>query len=362
MPHSIDWAMLARLPTIGSVTAHRLLSYFNNNVSAIFKATSADWKAAGCTAKQIHELNRPDWRAAEQDCAWLARQKGILLPCSDAAYPALLSEIYDAPSVLYVLGDSQLLQRPQLAMVGSRNPTVTGRDLATQFAKELTHAGLVVTSGLALGIDAASHQGALQAMGQTIAVLGTGLQHIYPRSHQKLAAAIQESGALITEFPPDTPPKTMHFPMRNRIISGLSAGVLVVEAALRSGSLITARCAVEQNREVFAIPGSIHNPLARGCHQLIRQGAKLIETTAEILEELQWLTAPATAPQDPATCKLPIDLDPPFQRVLAQIGYEVTALDVIIRRVGLTASEVSSMLLSLELKGYIRKIPGGYIR
>jgi DNA processing protein len=260
--------------------------------------------------------------------------------------------------VLYVRGDVGLLSKNQLAMVGSRHPTAMGVETAQQFAKQLAASGLVITSGLALGIDGASHRGALLT-GKTIAVLGTGLGSIYPRTHQSLATEILEKGGtLVSEFPPASPPKAAHFPLRNRIISGLSLGVLVVEAAIRSGSLITARTALEQNREVFAIPGSIHNPLARGCHQLLRQGAKLVETVEDVLEEINLQITKTTK----LPLKEPVDLDPQLKRVLAQIGYEATAVDAIILRSELTASEVSSMLLSLELAGYVCNAPGGYVR
>ncbi len=355
------WLAASELPEIGVITLHRLLTIFEN-IQAIFAATPTALHQAGLTPKQIHTLKNPDWQTAERHLKWAEKNHCQLVSYIDPGYPALLHELPDAPLLLYVQGDVKLLQQPQLAMVGSRNPSAMGKELAEQFAKELATAGLVITSGLALGIDAASHRGALLA-GKTIAVLGTGLQHIYPRMHQKLAEDILlQGGALVSEFSPPSPPKAAHFPRRNRIISGLSVGVLVVEAAIRSGSLITARYAMEQNRDVFAIPGSIHNPLARGCHQLIRKGANWFETTGEILEEITVLNAVATTAASVFLSKEPVDLDPDFQRVLAQIGYEVTALEVIIARAGLTAAQVSSMLLSLELKGYVRIVPGGYAR
>lgn len=258
----------------------------------------------------------------------------------------------------YLFGVILIYSRPQLAIVGSRNPTPTGCELAEQFAYYLAEAGLVVTSGLALGIDGGGHRGAINARGKTIAVCGTGLQHVYPNSHRQLAEDIIQNGALVSEFPPDTLPKAKHFPMRNRVISGLSLGVLVIEAALKSGSLITARLAIDQGREVFALPGSIHNPLARGCHQLIRQGAKLVETAGDILEELGAMHAVIT----PLIPSKKGSLDAPYQEVLKQIGYEITTLDAIILRCGLTAGKVSSMLLLLELEGHVQSVPGGYVR
>ncbi|MEO8400211.1 MAG: DNA-processing protein DprA [Gammaproteobacteria bacterium] len=361
MPNHLPWLAAANLSGIGPITFHRALDYFQT-IDAIFSASEKELQIAGLTQKQIHLLKTPDWKTAEANQEWAAKNHCQIISFVDPAYPLLLREIHAAPLILYVQGDADLLQQPQLAIVGSRNPTITGSELAEKFAAELASANLVITSGLALGVDAASHQGALASTGKTIAVLGTGLAHIYPRSHQKLAEAIKSKGALVSEFAPNTLPKAPHFPMRNRIISGLSLGVLVVEAAIRSGSLITARLASEQNREVFAIPGSIHNPLARGCHQLIRQGAKLVETAEDILEELGALYAAILPKTQALSNKEPVDLDPQMQRVLAKIGYEVTSLDVIITRSRLTAGLVSSMLLSLELKGYVQAVPGGYQR
>ena len=361
MPNHRYWLALSRLPGIGSVTVRRWLEYFIS-IDKLFTASPTDLEAAGLTAKQRYLLKNVNWTIIENDLLWLEKNNNQIISLEDEAYPKLLREIYDPPLVLFVKGDANILAQSQIAMVGSRHPTVTGKESAYQFAKELASAGLVITSGLALGIDAASHTGAI-ATGKTIAVLGAGLKFIYPPTHQKLAEDIvRNDGALISEFPPDTPPKAANFPMRNRIISGLSLGVLVIEAALRSGSLITARSALEQNRDIFAIPGSIHNPLARGCHQLIRQGAKLVETSNDILEEIGYLKKTNENPIPFSSKQEPVDLDPLLQRVLAQIGYEVTALDVIILRSGLTPAEVSSMLLPLELEGYVHLVPGGYVR
>ena len=352
------WLALSRTPRMGVVTVRRCLEFFSS-VEKIFSATTAELQAAGLTPLQRNLLKKIDWQQVDNDLLWLEKNNSRLLTWDDADYPPLLREIYDPPYVIYVQGDVALLSKRQMAIVGTRNPSAAARTLARQFAKELAAGGVVITSGLALGIDAASHEGALDAGRPTIAVVGTGLKSVYPREHDKLAARIvAEGGALVSEFPLDMPPKAIHFPMRNRIISGLSVGVLVVEAAVRSGSLITARLALEQNRDVFAIPGSIHNPLARGCHQLIRQGARLVETAQDILEEIHLPVRPFSALPE----KEAVDLDPELQRVLTQIGYEVTALDVIILRSQLTAAEVSSMLLPLELEGYVRVVPGGYVR
>ncbi len=361
MTNPLHWLALSRMPGIGSVTIRHWLDYFKT-IDALFSASTLDLQSAGLTKKQIFALEHLDWQTAEKDLRLIEEKQYAFLTFADEKYPALLREIYDAPLVLYLQGNIDLVMKPQLAIVGSRHPTITGVETARQFAEVLARAGWVVTSGLALGVDAASHRGALAAGGETIAVLGTGLQHIYPRSHQRLAEEIIARGVLVSEFPPDALPKAAHFPMRNRIISGLSLGVLVVEAAIKSGSLITARLALEQNREVFAIPGSIHNPLARGCHQLIRQGAKLVETAKDILDEIGVLIPEVTLNSVEDKKQEAVDLDPKLQRVLAQIGYEVTAIDVIISRSGLTAGELSSMLLSLELEGYVHAVPGGYMR
>jgi len=260
--------------------------------------------------------------------------------------------------LLFVRGDAALLGAPQLAVVGSRNPSHGGCDNARAFSGQLTAAGLVVTSGLALGIDACAHAAALDSGGRTIAVAATGLDRVYPSAHRELAHRIAAQGALVSEFALGTPPRREHFPRRNRLISGLSLGVLVVEAALRSGSLITARLAAEQGREVFAIPGSIHSPLARGCHALIRQGAKLVENAPDILEELGALAGFIAASPGAAA---PTDtmLNSAQQELLELIGFDPVEMDTLVARSGLTPGRVSSMLLLMELHGLIEARPGG---
>ena len=263
--------------------------------------------------------------------------------------------------MLHVIGDRRLLSTPQLAIVGSRNPSPMGQENARAFAKSLAGAGLVITSGMALGIDGAAHRGALEAGGKTIAVAGTGLDRVYPSRHRDLAHDIAKHGALVSEYPLGMPPRPENFPVRNRLISGLSLGTLVVEAALRSGSLITARLATEQGREVFAIPGSIHSPQAKGCHALIRQGAKLVESAQDILEELGPLASVAThAVYDNAVSVC--QLDPPTAALLKQIGHDPVSVDALIERSGLTADVVSSMLLQMELNGLVSNCPGGKVQ
>jgi DNA processing protein len=355
------WLAAARLAGLGPVKFQHWLSLFGN-MTALFNAADKDLHAAGIAAKYIYLLKKPDWQKVLADEKWLAKNNCQMITYQDELYPPLLKEIHDAPLILFVAGNADLLLQPQLAMVGSRNPSNSGREHADEFAQQLAQTGLIITSGLAAGVDTASHEGALKVGCPTIAVMGTGMRYIYPRTNHKLASIIKEQGAIVTEFLPDTPPKAKNFPARNRIISGLSLGVLVVEAAARSGSLITARCAIEQNREVFALPGSIHNPLIRGCHQLIRQGAKLVETIDDILDELKIShSSPATRQMQSPTKNL-VDLTPAMQRVFDQVNDAVTPMDAIILRTGLLAGEVSSMLLLLELDGYVQIVPGGYAR
>lgn len=312
--------------------------------------------------------------ALERHVRWLERPAHHFIPRHSPRYPALLADLPDAPAALLVRGDPDALSLPQLAIVGSRNPSKAGHDNARQFAAHLARTGLTITSGLAIGIDAAAHRGALDGGGRTIAVCGTGLDIHYPRANAALSEEIASSGALVSEFPLGTPAVKSNFPRRNRIISGLSLGTLVVEAAVQSGSLITARLAAEQGREVFAIPGSIHNPMARGCHSLIRQGAKLVETADDIFAELRALAAtlvhePAGPPVETArenaetAALLPRALDKEYEILLDALGFEPASVDVLIARTGLKADEVASMLLILELEARIDACPGGlYVR
>ncbi|MEN8107529.1 MAG: DNA-processing protein DprA [Pseudomonadota bacterium] len=357
-----DWLTLHHAPGVGAVTCQHLLAKFGSPAT-IRAATSAQLQSLGLGRKSIEALQSPDPEALEHALAWQQQPDNHIISYADAAYPALLQQLDDAPAVLYVHGNIEVLGQLQLAMVGSRNPTPAGKQTAKEFARSLSQAGLVITSGLATGIDAASHSGALAAGRPTIAVMGTGLDRVYPARNRDLAHHIAERGALVSEFPLGTEPRPGNFPQRNRIISGLSLGALVVEAATRSGSLISARYASEQGREVFAIPGSIHNPLARGCHALIRQGAKLVETAQDILDELgpllgAWAAAVTTATpaDDPVE---PAALDAEYSQLLDFIGYEQTAIDTLVTRSGLTPAEVSSMLLQLEMRGYVTASPGG---
>ena len=293
--------------------------------------------------------------------SWAEEPGHSILTPSSTDYPALLKEIPGPPERLYVDGRIDALHLPALAIVGSRNPTGQGRQTAYEFARHLGRAGFCIVSGLAQGIDTAAHEGALDGGGQTVAFLGHGIDTIYPASNHALAARIIDHGALCTEFPFGAGPRREHFPQRNRLISGLSLGTIVVEAARKSGSLITARLASEQGREVFAIPGSIHNPLSRGCHLLIRQGAKLVEDAADIVDELGTLVdhiaTTSEAPEAPASALS--DNDPEYGVLFEAMGFDPASADEIAARSGLTIDQVSSMLLILELEGKIEAQAGG---
>ncbi len=354
------WLILTLASGIGPATVARLRERFATP-DAVLAADRPALEAAGLTAVSIDALREPDERAIDATLAWAAQPANHLLCIDDPAYPPLLRTIADPPPLLYVVGDPEVLVRKQLAMVGTRNPTPAGRETAFDFARHLAGQGLVITSGLALGIDGAAHEGALAGGGLTIAVAGTGADRVYPARHRDLAHKIAENGAIVTEFPLGTTPNPGHFPRRNRIISGMAVGVLVVEAALRSGSLITARQATEQGREVFAVPGSIHNPQARGCNALIRQGAKLVETARDIFEELGGFAGELPAEEPPAPdAVLSPELDADYRKVLASIGHEPTAVDTVVERSGLTTDAVCSMLLVLELQGLIAATSSGH--
>ena len=312
------------------------------------------------------KLEAPDKAKIDRWRAWLAGENRALITFGSREYPKRLAEVADAPLALWVEGrQHELLAQPQLAMVGSRSPTADGRDTAEQFARYLAERGLTITSGLATGIDGASHRGAVDALGGTIAVLGGGLDEIFPREHTRLAADIARRGLLVSEYAPGVEPQKLFFPQRNRIIAGLSLGTLVVEATRRSGSLITAKFALDFGREVFAIPGSIHNPLARGCHYLIRQGAKLVEEAADVLIELRPqleaegidLVSATTDAKPPDSA--PLTRDPSYENLLNALGFSPTPIAEISTRTGLTTAEVSSMLLLLELEGLVEALPGG---
>jgi DNA processing protein len=298
-------------------------------------------------AARILERNRGS--EVEKTLQWAAQAGHALLTLADTEYPKQLLEIPDPPALLYVAGNVKLVSSPALAVVGSRNATPQGVKNAQSFARAFSEAGFAIVSGLALGVDSAAHRGGLDGRGSTIAVLGTGIDIVYPRRNEQLAQEISSRGALVSEFPLGAPPNAANFPRRNRLISGLARGCLVVEAALDSGSLITARLAAEQGREVLAIPGSIHSPLSRGCHALIKQGAKLVESAQDVLEELGVARAPDTTPLQSGA----------GHDLLEKMGFDPCDIDGLIARSGLTTEVVSAILLQLELEGKIASLPGG---
>ena len=366
MDELASWTRLARVPSLSGPDLTLLIEH-HGSVGALLAASETDLMATGLAGRTARAIALARAAPVERDLEWLAEPGHHLVPWGSQHYPALLAEVRDAPAVLYLAGQIEVLAHPQLAIVGSRNPTAAGCANAAAFAEHLAHCGLTVTSGLALGIDAAAHRGALHAEAATIAVCACGLDQTYPTSHTRLAVEIAARGALVSEFPPGTPPLRHHFPHRNRIISGLSLGTLVVEAAPSSGSLITARLAAEQGREVFAIPGSIHSPLAKGCHRLIREGARLVESAADILTELQPLAAFTLAargiqPVDQGPFS-PRRLDKDYEILLDALGFDPAGVDLLVARTRLKAGEVASMLLILELEGLVESSPGGlYIR
>ncbi|RJG12702.1 DNA-protecting protein DprA [Pseudomonas cavernicola] len=337
------------LPELGPRRFRKLLAAFGSASSAL-SAPATAWRALGLPAACAQPRRSAEIRErAAATLAWLEQPGQHLLMWDDLHYPALLAELADAPPLLFVAGDPGILEQPQLAMVGSRRASKPGLDTAQAFARSLAGGGFVITSGLALGIDGAAHQGALDVGGKTVAVLGTGLERLYPQRHLRLAAAIREqAGALVSEFPLDCPPQASNFPRRNRIISGLSLGVLVVEASPSSGSLITARLALEQGREVYAIPGSIHHPGARGCHQLIRDGAILVENVEHILEALRgWQVLPPAAGTEPVT---PAPATHPLLQLLYAAPHSSEALAA---ACGWPLPHVLAALTELELEGRV---------
>ena len=368
-----NWLYLRHTSGVGNQTFRILVDAFGS-IDNIFNANRSQLSAAITETKikstVIEAILNEQRSDISADLDWLkADKQHQLITLFDKNYPAQLKELPDAPPILYVRGDPEYLTQPQLAIVGARNPTAAGRNTAKEFAKHLADAGITIVSGLAAGIDGASHEGALQGLAGTIAVVAHGLDIVYPAQHQQLAQKITEHGAVISEMPIGTQPQRGLFPRRNRIISALALGTLVVEAAQKSGSLITARYASEQNKEVFAIPGSIHNPMAKGCHQLIRQGAKLVETAADILEEL---CIPALqTPQYPQKSETntqenpkdsPQALDPDHQKLLKCLAYEPTSIDELVISSDFAAAEVASILLILELEGLVVSQKGRYTR
>ena len=365
------WLRLTLSPGIGNETARKLLAAFGS-AEAVFEQGEAALRQLG-SSKLVSALRAEPPKLAEllrTTADWLAASADrVVAPIGSALYPAALLNIEDPPLVLYMMGvqlnraSSQGIAATNnvamnLAIVGSRNPTPQGEANARQFAKAFAEQGLCIVSGLALGVDGAAHDGALLGGGQTIAVVGTGLDRVYPKKHLALAHRIAAQGLIISEFPIGTPPIHANFPKRNRIISGLSVGTLVVEAALKSGSLITARLASEQGKDVFAIPGSIHSPQSRGCHYLIKQGAKLVETAQDVMEELKMplsQTTPLLTGSEDDRQEVP-EGDSSF---LSALGFDIVSLDALQARTGLPTPELQAKLLGLELDGLVTRLPGG---
>ena len=356
------WLRLLLTPGVGSVKARKLLATFGSP-EAIFKQSLP---ALGqiISSKQVDAILTPP-PGYEQACHqlrnWLDQNPAHhVLPLGHIHYPQKLLETLDPPILLFANGNLDLLRRPALAIVGSRNPTPQGKETAQDFARSFSRQGITIVSGLALGIDGISQQAAIQESGSTIAVLGTGIDRVYPASHHALTHQIAQKGLLLSEYPLGTAPTTHNFPKRNRIIAGLSLGTLVVEATVHSGSLITAKMAAEMGREVFAIPGSIHSPQSKGCHWLIKQGAKLVETAQEIIEELRIPRADTGAPEH--TSSVTTTENPPnstTQTILQAIGQGPTSFDAITQRTGLDAALLQTELLMLELNQQIARLPGG---
>jgi DNA processing protein len=350
-----SWLRLTLIPGVGGEARRALLKSFGLP-QAIFEASRRALAAVIDPALAERLLTHECAAEIATALDWASQPGNRLLTLADADYPQSLLTADDPPVLLYAKGDTALLNWPMLAVVGSRNATAQGERDAEAFAKTLGHAGLTIVSGLALGIDAAAHRGALATPAGTVAVIGTGADRLYPAKNETLARAIAEHGVVLSEFALGTPALASNFPRRNRIIAGLGLGCLVVEAAPKSGSLITARLAAESGREIFAIPGSIHSPLSRGCHQLIRQGAKLVESAQDILEELRWGAAPA-ASAAPARKSAPANDNE--EQVLAFLGDAPCAIDTLSARSGLTPAALLAMLLPMELAGRVAQLPGG---
>jgi DNA processing protein len=351
-PGLASWLQLTLTPGLGASAIRAMLRQFG--LPHLVLARKPSELAAHAAPSVLEALRSETVRhSVDAALAWLEQPGNALVTLADASYPRLLLEIADPPPVLYACGRLELLQRPALAVVGSRNATAQGATNAESFAKALSASGLTIVSGLALGIDAAAHRGGLAGPGSTIAVLGTGIDVVYPRSNAALAGEIAERGLLVSEFPLGTGALASNFPRRNRLISGLAQGCLVVEAALASGSLITARSAVEQGREVFAIPGSIHSPVSKGCHTLIKSGAKLVEAAEDVLAELGGFRASGFA----STVQPESAVD--NAGLLQHMGHDPVDIDALCVRAGMSAEQVSSELLRLELAGRVAALPGG---
>ncbi|MCM8612156.1 DNA-processing protein DprA [Accumulibacter sp.] len=355
----LPWLRLTLTPGIGGETQRKLLRAFGPP-EAIFSAERPALAAVAGERAASLLLDQYDAERLESALAWSTQPAQHLVSLADPEYPQSLLQTPDPPTLLYVLGRLELLNSPALAIVGSRNPTPQGLGNAERFAAALADAGLTIASGLALGIDAGAHRGALARSGNTVAFIGTGIDRVYPARNRELAREIGRRGTIISELALGTPPVAANFPRRNRLIAGFSRGTLVIEATVDSGSLITARIAAEQGREVFAIPGSIHSPQSRGCHRLIKQGAKLVETVTDVLDELRWNVSRESSTTTAETvADAPADTATDAARLLQSFGFDPFSLDELVTRAGLTAECAAVLLLELELQGQIGSMPGG---
>ncbi|WP_448567579.1 DNA-processing protein DprA [Thalassotalea ganghwensis] len=358
------WLALSLIPKL---SIKRKLALFHSfGIEALYYSTPS-LQSLGLTVSQYQHLKQPQWNKIESIIRSMEQANASIVTFDDASYPRQLKQIYDPPLVLFVKGDIKNLSRTQIAIVGSRNATIQGKEVAKKFACELSQQEIVITSGLASGIDSAAHQGAVDVNSATIAVVATGIDIVYPARHRALQTRILEAGGtIVSEFFPGSAPRKSHFPRRNRLISGLSLGVVVVEAALKSGSLITARTALEQNREVFAVPGSIYNENVRGCHWLIKQGAKLIENIADIKEEIKFKQENSlnycSSKDKNLTSKKSCDQDLFNDPLLASVGDEITPVDLVVSRSKLPIDVVLTRLTMLELRGLVSAVPGGYLK
>ncbi|MGJ8679885.1 DNA-processing protein DprA [Paraglaciecola sp.] len=359
----INWLKLAQIPNFSVAKLLKLQKCQNILLEQLFSTPSSQLKSWGFNANQVAVINQPNETRINRSLGWLNEADNrFILYFSHPLYPEPLKQISSPPALLYGYGNPENLSRYQIGMVGSRNPSPQGKENAKSFANQLSEYGWTVTSGLAIGIDGLSHQGSLVGEHITIAVLGTAIDKMYPRRHIKLAEQIlQHDGVIISEFAPGTPSRPENFPRRNRIISGLSLGTIIVEAAIKSGSLITARYALEQNREVFAIPGNIHNPMSAGCHYLIQQGAKLVTNIQDINDEFahlvfQNLVNTQINSQKKESQSLASD------KLLDSVDFEVTPIDIVAQRSGISIENVMSKLLEYELCGLVSAVPGGYIK
>ena len=367
-------ALLRLVAADGPAAPRRQLLDTHPGPAAVLAGGASAWRAAGCREEQIARLRQPDAARVDPARAWLATPGHHLLGWRDPDYPPLLRRVANPPLALFVAGDPARLWHPAVAVVGSRAATAGGLANARDFAGALATAGFAVASGMAAGIDTAAHEAALACDGLTVAVLGTGPDVAYPRANRDLHARIAATGALVSEHLPGTGPLREHFPSRNRILAGLSLGTLVVEAALRSGALITAREAAEAGREVFAVPGSIHNPMARGCHRVLRDGASLVESAGEVIAALAPLAAELgtalrarlahdePAPGASRRADTPAGLPADYQPLWEALGYDPTGMDELSLRTALTPAELSSMLLVMELEGRVAHAHGRYSR